>query len=86
MARLPLTQGESVGVQQELRLVEELGRELLDVRAVMQAALPGLGDRVEQPVGMVEAVALRTVNSGLSRAALCGSCTAPIALARESLE
>ena len=47
-----------IGVEQELRLVEELRREFLDVTAAVEAVVPGGGHIGEQAVGMVESAAL----------------------------
>lgn len=57
---------EGIAVQQELRLVEELRHQLLDVAGVVQAVVPGGGYVVEQPVGMVEAPSLPFTRSSRS--------------------
>eukprot|EP00959_Pyramimonas_sp_CCMP1952_P219873 4597228-Pyramimonas_sp.AAC.1 len=55
----------AVHVEEELREVEELGRELLDVLHVLQAVLPAVGHGVEEAVRVVELAALqRAVQRG----------------------
>mmetsp|Transcript_3674 Transcript_3674/g.8890 ORF Transcript_3674/g.8890 Transcript_3674/m.8890 type:complete len:263 (-) Transcript_3674:1312-2100(-) len=53
-----LAEAEAVPVLQKLGKVVELGRELLDVRAVVQTVVPGLRDRGEHARLVVEGAAL----------------------------
>ena len=58
---------EVVGVEQELWLVVELGRELLDVTAAVQAVVPGGGYIGEEAIGMVKPAPLQVTVHGSER-------------------
>jgi hypothetical protein len=57
-ATLPRAQIESIPVLQKLGEIEPLGRELFDVVKVVQAIVPRLPNRMEEPVGVVKLAAL----------------------------
>ena len=64
---LQRAKAEVVGVEQELWLVEELRRELLDIAAAVQAVVPGGCHIVEEPIGMVKPATLQVAVHGSER-------------------
>ena len=61
---LQCPQIEVVGVEQQLRLVVELRRELLDIAAAVKAVVPGGCNIGEEAVGMVKPAALQAAVHG----------------------